>query len=501
MRWAAVLLLALAACSEPSVVAAPPKDRFLFPVSLATVPATGRSALLVASSNYDLHYDGATGGTLLPVDPRLDAAGGSAGRADWSLVKVPDAAAGARIGSFAGQIEVASAATCPGFDGGTSPFLALVPTRFDGVLNALPLAADGSLQACPSGGCQAFPDGALHDPWSVTLACRADGRRRSVFVGYQATAGKSGYIAGTTWIEEFSVDELASGPSTATGRAIELGYSTVMDAAYDAVRDRLVVVSKASNLTAPMFLVDLPACASRLDPSPQSGKAFDGACAQPRIHYTDVALLVPGADVQAVALSNAQAGLGRRAYVAARLYDPAAGSVLGYRPGGDVSGGLIVMDLEDGPSGNPSMKVLRVVPLAIGPAQVRVLPVRPALAGGAPRRDIVVVTSSTDGVVTVYDDDEGLVARSIHLDARTGAPQAGREPFGLAIDPKLGGTVAAPVARVYVASYLQSVVSPLDVPLLEPSQSHFLRDGVDPATGTPGGNDMTGSLIRIGGIQ
>jgi len=492
MRRVAVLLLALAACSEPSVEQAPPMDRFLFPVTMAALPATGRSSLLVASSNFDLHYDGRTGGTLLPVDPRPATEGGSAGKDGWALVKVPDAGAGARIGSFAGQVVVASAASCPGFTGAAQPYLAIVPTRYDGRINAIPVAADGSLQPCPAGGCQAVPDPLLHDPWSATLACRADGGRRSVFVGYQATAEKLGYAAGTAWLEEFLVDELAAGPATATGRAIQVGYSTVLDTAYDEVRDRLVVVSRSYGVTAPLFLVDFPPCSDRLDPSPRSGASVDGACAQPRVTYRDVASQLPGADVQAVALSNHQAGLGRRAYVAARLYDPAAAALLGYRPATDLSGALLVMDLEDGVDGRPALTILRVVPLAVGSAQVRVLPIRPALPGGGPRRDLVVVSSSTDGLVTVYDDEEGLVARAIHRDAATGAPQPGREPYGLAVDPALLTSALGPVARVYVASYLQSVVTPLDVPLLAPSQAHFVRRDA-------GG--LGGPFLRIGGIQ
>jgi hypothetical protein len=485
MRRFAVLLLALSACSETSVSQAPPMDRFLFPVSLAATPAGSRTALLVASSNYDLHYDGASGGTVLSVDPALQADGGSAGL-DHGLVKWGE---GVRIGSFAGQMVAADSRSCPGLGAGAR---LLVPTRYDGVLNVLPLAADGSIQPCPATGCKAALDPLLHDPWSVTLACRQevrrDATRRSVFLSYQETADKLGYAAGSGWLEEFDLDDLSQ-----PGRTLVVGATPILDAAYDASRDRLVAVGRARFLTAPMFVVDLPPC--RIDGSPRAGTAATGACPQPQVHSTDVDSLLPGADVQAVALSNPQAGLGRRAYVAARLYDPALGAILGGRPGSDVSAALLVMDLEDNLQGRPALTILRIVPVGLGAAQVRVLPQRPPLPGGAPRRDLVVVSSSTEGVLTVYDDDEEVVARAIHLEPATGAPQGGRLPFGLALDPgdpAVLGTPLAPVSRVYVAAYEQSVVSLLDVPLLAPGQAHLVRSGAD---------GLTGTLVRIGGLQ
>lgn len=67
----AALLLALVGCVEGEVAGQLPQfDRFYFPMGVATTRLDGGSAaLLVASTNYDLRYAGADGGTLLSVNP------------------------------------------------------------------------------------------------------------------------------------------------------------------------------------------------------------------------------------------------------------------------------------------------------------------------------------------------------------------------------------------------------------------------------------------------
>jgi hypothetical protein len=481
MRRLAMLLLGLTACHEPAAVREPPMDRFLHPNALAAT-ADGK-ALLVVSSNFDVQYSVEIGGTVLSVDPRL-APDGSAGQPDGALVTLPSADAGVRFGSFSGQLAVAEAATCQGF---TGQRLALVPSRFDDTLNVLPLGDDdGSLVACAGAACQVGFDRQLHDPWSATLACRSDGTRRSLFVGFQSVADRLGYPPGIGWLEEFDVDELAGGVPLATGRALQVSASPIADATYDPVADRIVAVGRPTVLTAPLTVIDLPPC--RVDASPQLGVPPDGSCPVPVFHATDLNKQLPGTDLQAVALSNPQAGLPRRAYLSARLYDANIAALLGARPPNqDIAGALLVVDLEDNAQGAPAMTILRVVPLGLGASQVRVLPVRATHLDGSPRRDLVVVTSSTEGVVTVYDDDEEVVARAIHLEPETGAPQAGRLPYALALGP-----VTAGVARVYVAAFDQSVVSLLDVPLLSPGQAEFLR-------GKPDAAHPAGPLIRIGG--
>jgi len=110
------------------------------------------------------------------------------------------------------------------------------------------------------------------------------------------------------------------------------------------------------------------------------------------------------------------------------------------------------------------------VKVELGPGQVRVLPPRPGL------RDLVVLSSQTSGSISVYDDETGAVVRQVSLQD-TGIPQAGRQPFSLAVRD-LGTS-----ADVYVAAFDQSTISVLHVPLDAPAAADLVRD--PPVTGRP----------------
>ncbi|MBK9518831.1 MAG: hypothetical protein IPO09_16065 [Anaeromyxobacter sp.] len=481
MRRLAALLVTLAACGEPAAVRTPPMDRFLAPTGLAltSVPARsggGASALLVGSSNFDLNYDGPTGGTVLSVNPDPAAEGGSAGQPGGALVRLP-ATGGARIGSYAGNLAVADGRTCPGYVDPVHGSLAtaLVPSRFDGALHRVPVAADGGVVACDAPGCRVAFDVRLLDPYVVTLGCRRGGARRSAFVGFLQVAALDGATAASGHVAEVDLDD----PSGATPGFFPVGRGPISDMAYDAVTDRLFVATRPAVAAAPssqalLYAVDLGSC--------RPGQA---GCAAPQ--EVDLFDALRGADLQGLALSNPQPGLTRRLYVAVRVYDVSLFSLLGFRPSTDQAGALLVLDAEEDETGRPALSLVRVVPVGLGPGQVRVLPQRPALPGGAPRRDLVVVASTQDGAVAVYDDQLGAVARTLALDPDTGAPEAGRAPYALAVEPVPTGG-AAPVARVYVAAFKQSVVSLVDVPLLAPGSAQALRGAA-------------GELIRIGGVE
>lgn len=468
-RLALLSVLALAACGEPSAVKITPTDRFALPASVAlTARQGGGSALLVASGNYDLTYDGATGGTVLSVDPALAADGGSARSGGGALVRY---GAGAHVGSFAGELAVADQATCPVLDAngvqvpGQAP-VALLTTRFADQVWRLPVGLDGAVEPCSGAACTATIDRNLHDPFNLTLACR--GHRRSAFVGYMRTASLNG-ITEEGWLAEVDLDA----PS-APARTIPVGIAPLAGMAHDAQTDRLYVLTQQL-LAARVYVLDLPPCsASAADcPPPPNDK------------FVDLWFSVPGLDPQSIALSNPQPGLGRRAYLSARVYDASLAALIGVRPSGDLDAVLLVLDLEEDLTGRPSLKVLQIVAgLGLGPSQVRVLPVRAPVAG-APRRDAVVVSSTVEGVVTIYDDETGEV-RFIPIDSETGAPEAGRAGFGLAVE-KLAG-VTPEVARVYVAASQQDVVGLIDVPLDAPATAKVLRDA-------------GGTLIRIGGLK
>ncbi len=468
MRWPSLWwsLLALAACAEPSAVRTTPTDRFSGPSAVAvTARASGGSALLVASGNFDLTYDGADGGTLLSVDPSdwdpASGTGGSAGRPGGALLKHGP---GAHLGSFTGELAVADAATCPVPAGlPARPPEAIVPTRFADEVWRLPLSADAEVVECADG-CVVPADPDLHDPFGVALACRPDGQRRSAFVSYLRTAAVAGvFEAG--WVVQVDLDDPAS-----ANRSIQLGSAGLGGMAYDGVADRLYVLERRL-LAAPIHVLDLTTCPAGL-----------AACPAPAIATVALETAIGGLELQSMALSNPQPGvLGRRAYVSARLYDPALAALFGARPVNDIGAVLLVLDLEENASGRPALTVLNVVPVGLGTGQVLVLPARPGL------RDVVVVSGGADGVLTVYDDDQGVVARAISLDEETGAPEAGRAPYGLAAERVT--TADGDHARVYVAASQQAVVGVVEVPLARPGQAQVAR--------LPG----TGALRRIGGLQ
>ncbi|HET9553298.1 MAG TPA: hypothetical protein VFP50_10050 [Anaeromyxobacteraceae bacterium] len=450
-RASVVLLLLAAACSEPASVRPPPRDAFAFPSGLALASSTkvaGGQALLVASANADLRWGPKYGGTLISVDPDPytpagGVAHGSLGAPDGLL----DVLGSAEIGSYAGPVTVADAASCPGL---ASPAV-MVASRFTGRLHRFPLQGDASLGTCADGACEVLLDKDLGDPYAVAVACRPDGVRRSAYVSYLRAPVIGAFAAGTAWLSELDLDD-----PTRPIRTFALAAGPISDMAYDESFDRLYAVGRFVNQSAPLFILDLQPCRVGAD-----------SCLTPGVHVLDLFTQVRGAELQAVALSNPSAGP-RRAYVSARLYDADLARSLGGRPTTDIGGVLLVLDLSEDASGAPRVLIDQVVDIGLGAGQVRVLPPRP---GGL--RDLVVVSSSTAGTVTVYDDATGAVAAVVAVDPRTGAPLAGREPFGLAVQDR---TAVDGSARVFVAAYDLSTVSAVDVPLATPALARLLTE-------------------------
>jgi len=462
MRHVALLfLLALSACGENLAHTQPPMDHFFYPTGLALTPvASGNQALLVASANFDLHYDQQVGGTLLSVDPRLAAVGGSAGRSDQALVKFGP---GAQMGSYAGPLALVNPGTCGGLGSGPAAFSA---SRYTGRLYRFPVGPDGSVAPCqdaPGAPCQLALDPGLDDPAALGVACRDDGRRRSLFVAYLRAPARDVYGANTAWLTEFDLDHL--GDPLREPRTFALAPGPIGDMAFDRLTDRLYAVGRFAGLTAPINLVDLRPC------------AWQGPvdCPTPRVQTFDLYSALHGAELVGIALSNPQVGRPRRAYLSVRIYDEGYALATSARPGFDVGGAIMVVDLDEDLLGEPSARVRSVVPIGIGAGSVRVLPVRPGLA------DLVVVPSSGDGSIQIYDDEVGAVVRVISVDVKTGAPEAGHVPSALAVED-LGAE-----ALVYIASFRDWTVSVLRVPLADPTLADLIRgpDGKPLRIGSP----------------
>ncbi len=469
---ALLLLLALPACNENLAHTQPPMDTFFFPSGLALTPAAaGNQALLVVSANFDLRYDKQTGATLLSVDPApYDAASGtgSAGRTNGDLAKLGP---GGQLGSYAGPVAVADATTCPTL---ATP-AALVASRYTRRLYRFPLGAGGAVAPCADAPCDLGLDADMLDPAPIGLACRADGRRNSAFVGYLRSPNYGAFPAGTAWITELDLDDLGKGR-----RTMPLAPGPVADFAYDASADRLYAVGGFAGLTAPLFILDLPNC--RFDPDPTQT-----ACPKPSLQTVDLYGSMAGADLVSIALSNPQPGRPRRAYISVRVYDEALAAALRSRPSFDVGGALLVVDLQDDVIGQPSARVVSVVPLGLGAGEVRVLPVRPGLA------DLVVVPSTGDGTIQIYDDEVGAVVRVVSTDQSTGAPEAGHLPWAIAATCSPPAATPCAEALVYVASFQEWTVSILRVPMADPTSADLIR--------YPASSPLHGTPIRIGSYR
>lgn len=392
------LLALAAACGEDDYTRPPPLDRFTYPTGVAlTRLASGTNALLVVSTNVDLLYDSEAGGTVISIDPSADP---------------PRWLGAAAVPSFGGTIAVADEDGCPG----VGTVRALVPARYTDELVDLEVDAAGGL-ACGTT-CARLAGGAPRDPFSVAVVCR--GERRHAYVGYLAG------LQGRGVLSELDLD---------TGVEAEItGLPGIpYDMSYDAERDRLWLGQYGVELAAVTAIeLGLP-CNPEVETCPRNLPSYD-------LWYA-----VRGAEPRGIALSNPQAGLGRRLYVAARVYDADVARAIGGRPGYDVGAVLMVVDLEDGPLGSPPqpIPVVRVVPLGLGASQVRVLPVRPGL------RDLVAVTSTSDGVLSIYDDEAGTVVKVFALAQEPagpgnpggvplGTPLVGKQPFGLAVEARDG---------------------------------------------------------------
>jgi len=110
---------------------------------------------------------------------------------------------------------------------------------------------------------------------------------------------------------------------------------------------------------------------------------------------------------------------------------------------------LVVVDLRDPSADIPTFHVVRTVPLPDGPNQVKVIP-RARLT--PPLGDLVVITSSTAGVVSIYDDDLSRVVAQIF--------GVGVQPFGIAIQAKDTS------ARIFITDFGDGRIAVIDIPQL-----------------------------------
>ncbi|BDG06220.1 hypothetical protein AMOR_52160 [Anaeromyxobacter oryzae] len=422
-----------------------PLDRFTFPTGIAV---HGQD-LLVVSSNFDLQYASADGGSLLRV----------------ALGAAPAIQPGGlRIGSFGGELTVVDPARCPAL-GGTE---ALVTSRLQGRLYRIGL--DGNALTCGAACEIRFDDDKrLGDPYGIGVTCPAGGTPRA-WVGFLRTPLREAFIA--------TIDL-----TTGARQVLSVGAGQVRSFAYDADTERLFFTSVDTQLAAPLSWIEL---ASGCDPTlPENA----GGCV---VRAADLWGFLRGAELSGLDLSNPVPGQRRRVYVATKVYDADLAATLGTRPGFDVTGELMVLELAENATGNLEVKLVKTLYVGLGAAEVKVLPRRPNLPcndasgvsvpNGCPQRDLVAITASEDGLFWIYDDETGTMRDVFGRDPQTGQPGLGRSPFGLAVqDLRATPGTGDGNARVYVGSFLDDFVTAVDVPLSGSAPADFVRAGTGPS--------------------
>ncbi len=403
-----------AACGEAAKPQPGPLDRLYLPTGLAVHD----HRLIAVSSNGDLRYDDATGGSVIALDPT-----------SLDTVRVDGAV---NIHSFGGDLAIADPAVCTSL---VDP-LAIVATRGSNTLNAVAISGSGAL-SCEH--CGIPLSGSFVDPLAVGVACR--GGRDRAFVGYLRSP------SGEAWITEY---DLVSG----TLRNALVGAGPIRGFAYDRDHDRLYMTGLATSAPTPLRWMDLAGC--EIDAAPGTGGCTVGQAAIPT--------LASGLELRSIALAHPVTGEPQRAFITGRLYDAAAAVTAGGRTV-DYGGVLLVVDLVENVFGGVDVQLVSSFPIGKGAQDVRVLPARQPLGT---RRDVVAALAIDDGEVWIYDD-EALSLAPFLRSGVTGAPELGHQPYGLAADPELVGTMA----RLYVSSFSESFITPIDVPLDAPDQAHF----------------------------
>ena len=484
-RLLATSALALvAACSDTAPTTPPALDRFYYPTGLAIrhVDDAGVSKvclggapgchtqLFVASSNFDLRYDPATGGTVMALD--VD----EALKTGLEPLQAPALLGVARIGSFAGELAILDKNRCSGYAQGDQ---VLVASRSQNRLYRLSVGPQGQLTCA---GCSIPLVSTFGDPYGVTVACGTFGgvAQQLAFVTYLRTPSSEGLL---------SQIDLATNETTVK----DLGPSSPAPAhssAFDPVSTRLYVTQVfGQNAFSPL-------------------RWFSLTTNEPTATI-DLYSLIRGAEVRGIALSSdGDSSVGRppsRAYLALRIFDADTAAATGVRPTGDIAGALAVMDLTPGPTGQPSGRLLNVVPIDRGASVIRIVPrLDPVTnhqrtdSAGNPLRDLVAVTCTDDNTVVLYDDDTGSVAKVFDVcggvpgetapaPCDLGNPLTGKQPFGLAVE----SLATTGNARLYVGSFDRSWVNVIEINPIDAAAG--------PVPGPPGpGITGQSGWVRIG---
>jgi hypothetical protein len=409
--------------------------------------------LYVASANYDKRFDsGALSVVKLSSVPGLPAVG-AGGLVPVQLPNLGSDVAQVLIQSFAGEMAAyltprdAQRNPCFGSSGNPSPDCRIrlfVPSRAEGDLLEI-VDAVGSTLTCFHGGTSCI------DPTlSVTaLETVGDGKPRAPepFGVAVATSGGDDVLVThlkaadsppktNQALETYVVDVSASNPVIAPTSFISLG---LVIAGGGPSTSSVAIGSRYAYLSA-RYISANGTMVFVLD---RQSKVTD-----PVTMRTTMTLYNPSLEASYLTLESRGVALGTnetRLYVAGRSPDS-----------------LVVANILPPTGSVPNLRVARAVSVPDGPNQVKVIS-RP------PRGDLVVVTSSTAGVVSIYDDDAGRLVSQIS--------GVGSQPFGIAVqpaDPTAPDPAARNVARVFVSNFGDGRVAVIDVDVVQPERSRLV---------------------------
>lgn len=454
------VLVLVAGCAKDGNRPPAPLQELHYPAWLATTTAPGlEDKLLVVNLDQDLFY--ANGSMVALQASATDSVAGA------------QVDRGIQVPYMAGQLLVVDGSTAAGctVGGDFEPPFALVAGRSQDALYKIPLevTSEAPLSAQPVEVIGASFDAMSH-PLSVALTCGADGTPRA-WMGYQLGRDFQGYVA--------RVDLSRSPPDVIR---VNVGSAFPRSLAYDKSLDRLYVATREGGGHAYVHWLTVG----------DGCKAFDGGVQDERLggcHVDpgfDVAASLAGAEPNEIALASSQpacadSSTGRcpRMFVSMRMYDADAERATNERPGWDIGGKLVVLDLPESSEGRPEPRWVRSFDIGQIAGPLLVIP-------RAGKRDLVVVTALDDNLVWIYDDDTGAMVKVFGRDPNNGVLALGHQPASLASRQLPGGIV-----RVFVSSYLDHFVSAIDVPLDDPAGAYVVHEGSNP-------RDATKPILRLG---
>ena len=445
MKQFGILALLLTAACGPGIAPRPPlNDRFYFPSGIwfqAFSPADRKGYLYVASANYDKRYDSGavsvvnlSSVTGLPEVGTLPAVDGGPA-VPLELTDLGSDVSQVLIQSFAGEMAAYLMSS-----GGIRLF---VPTRAEGDLLEI-VDAQGSTLTCLHGGTNCIDptlsltalenvgDGKPRAPEPIGVAVSSSSENDDVFVTHLKAADSP---PKTNLLQEtYVVDLSAINPVIAPSSFVSLGLTSLFGAGPST--SSVAIGSRYAYLSARY----ISASGTMIFVLDRQSKVTD-----PVTMRTAMTLYNPGLEASYLTLESRGVALGKnetRLYVAGRSPDS-----------------LVVANILPPSGGVPNLRVARAVSLPDGPNQVKVIS-RP------PRGDLVVVTSSTAGVVSIYDDDVGRLVSQIN--------GVGSQPFGIAVQPADPGGRYPNVARVFVSNFGDGRVAVIDVDVVQPEKSRLV---------------------------